>query len=171
MPAQSRRPWLRIAVIAAVAAVLPLAAASAAPAPAPQDETIELTAQRGVLSLPAAPAVGVPFLGGGDLLDAAGKKAGEGYSSCLIAKLALPAELTAYCTSAYRLEKGEIHLSSLRTYTLLPGPTFKDGPMAVTGGTGAYKSARGEAKTVKQGGDPLDPAKPVSYKFTITLSA
>ncbi|MCK2239539.1 MULTISPECIES: hypothetical protein [unclassified Crossiella] len=168
MPANPSRHWLRLTVVAAVAALLPLAAASAAPAQ--QDQTIELTAQRGVLSLPAAPAVGLPFIGGGELLDAAGKKVGEGYSSCLIAKIALPAELTAYCTSAFRLATGEIHLSSLRTYALLPTPGFQDGPMAVIGGTGAYLTARGEASTVKQAADPVDPTK-VSYKFTIKLSA
>ncbi|GAA2833173.1 allene oxide cyclase barrel-like domain-containing protein [Crossiella cryophila] len=168
MPANPSRRWLRLAVIAMVAALLPLAAASAAPAR--QDETIEVVATRGVLSLPAVPAVGVAFLGGGDLFDVAGTKVGEGYSSCLIAKVALP-ELTAHCTSAFRLAKGEIHLSSLRSYSLLAVTSFKDGPMAVIGGTGDYRTARGEASTVKQDGDPLNPTKPVSYKFTIKLSA
>lgn len=170
MPAPIRRPWFRIAALAAVLALLPLSAAAAAPAGGPQDETIELVAKRGVLSLPAAPAVGVAFLGGGELFDTAGAKIGEGYSSCLVAKLALP-ELTAHCTSAFKLADGEIHLSSLRTYHVATLTTFKDGPMAVIGGTGKYRTARGEARTEKQAADPLKPTDPVAYKFTITLAA
>lgn len=176
MSTTSARPWLRFGVLAAVVAVLPAATAAVGagsaeravhrePA-APVSRTIELIAQRGVLSLPSAPAVGTPFVAGGDLLDTAGAKVGEGYSSCLIAKVALP-ELTAHCTSAFRLADGEIHLSSLRVYTVQEVTSFKDGPMAVVGGTGAYRDARGEASTVKQAGDPT---KPVSYKFTITLT-
>lgn len=166
------RPWLRFGVLVAVVAVLPAATAGAGPAErtahresAPA-RTVELIAQRGVLSLPSTPAVGAPFVAGGDLLDPAGTKVGEGYSSCLIAKVAL-SELTAHCTSAFRLVDGEIHLSSLRVYTVQEVTTFKDGPMAVVGGTGAYRDARGEASTVKQAGDLT---KPVSYKFTITLT-
>ncbi|MFB9903611.1 allene oxide cyclase barrel-like domain-containing protein [Allokutzneria oryzae] len=161
--------WTRLLTLGAAVALLPVVTASAAPA-APAGETITVTAKRGVLSLPAVPTVGLAFLGGGDLFDEAGAKIGEGYSTCLVAKIALP-ELTSHCTSAFRLAKGEIHLSSLRTYTVGTTSSFKDSTMAVIGGTGEYKDARGEAKTAKQGGALLDPLAPVSYKFTITLSS
>ncbi|MCP3805202.1 hypothetical protein NLX83_38655 [Allokutzneria sp. A3M-2-11 16] len=161
--------WKRLLGLTAAVAMLPVLTASAAPA-APADETIIVTAKRSVLSLPAVPTVGLSFLGGGELYDEAGAKVGEGYSTCTVARLA-PPELTSHCTSAFRLAKGEIHLSSLRTYTIGGTSSFKDSTMAVIGGTGAYKDARGEAKTAKQGGALLDPAAPVSYKFTITISS
>ncbi|MBP2478069.1 hypothetical protein JOF53_006941 [Crossiella equi] len=165
MSARTRRHWLPVAVLGLAVLLLPLTASAA-----PVQQTIEIKSKRTALSLPAAPAVGLPFLAGGDLFDTADKKVGEGYSSCLIAKIALP-ELTAHCTSAFRLADGEIHLSSLRTYSLLEVTSFKDGPMAVIGGTGAYQDARGQATTAKQAADLLNPTAPVSYTFTITLSA
>ncbi|TWP50710.1 hypothetical protein FKR81_19060 [Lentzea tibetensis] len=147
-----------VLIIALLAAGLPLTA-SASPA------ALELFAKRSVLSLPAVPALGVGFVGGGELLDTSGAKVGDGFSHCGIVQITvdLPPAVVAHCTSTYRFSDGELHLSSLRTYRPL-ALAFDDCPVAVIGGTGAYANARGDGKFTKL----TDPDR--AYKVTLNVT-
>ncbi|ANZ41469.1 hypothetical protein BBK82_41460 [Lentzea guizhouensis] len=131
--------------------------------------TIELTAKRTLMSAPANIAVGAGFLSGGELTDGQGRaKVGEGFSHCgvLSVSVAVPPAVTTQCTSTFRLQEGELHLSGLREYRSIAGG-FEPTAMAVTGGTGKYSTARGEAKVTRvTAADRAD----VGYRFTITLT-
>lgn len=156
------RTWVTTALLALSVPTLSLVTADAT---VRQATTIELLAKRSALTLPLAPVLGLGFIGGGDLFDAAGTtKLGEGYSHCGIVKLTvdLPPVVTAQCTSAFRLADGELHLSSVRTYRPLASG-FDDCVFAVIGGTGAYANARGEGKAARS----TDPE--VAYRFTFTV--
>lgn len=149
---------LRVLLIVALLAVgLPVSAAAS-------PSTVELYAKRGLLSLPAVPAVGTGFVGGGDLLDAVGTKVGTGDTYCGIVRLTLdiPPAVVAQCTSVYRLADGELHLSSLRTYRPV-ALAFDDCPVAVLGGTGGYAGARGDGRYTKL----TDPDR--AYRVTLTV--
>lgn len=127
---------------------------------------VEVVAKRGVFSLPAAPTVGTGFIGGGELFARDGTtRIGEGYSHCGVVKLGteVPPVVTAHCTSAFRLEGGELHLSSLRTYRTA-GTGFEDTSLAIVGGTGEYANARGDGRSVR------DVAQTdVTYRFTFNV--
>lgn len=127
-------------------------------------EPLVLTGKRTVLTLPEVPAVGLGFIGGGDLFDASGSRAGEGYSHCSIVTLSVdvPPVVTAHCTTTFDLADGMLHMASLRTY-LPTGTGFEDTRWAITGGTDSYATASGDA-TVTRESQPE-----VSYKFTINL--
>lgn len=151
------------AVLLGVAAGSVLTASAAGPAE--PRAPLEIVAKRSVFTLPQTPAVGLDFVGGGDLFDAAGStRLGEGYSHCTIVKLGteVPPVITAHCTSTFELSDGQIHLSSLRNYTIADNG-FKDTTMAIVGGTGSYATARGGAKTTRETGTD------VAYRFTLDV--
>lgn len=159
---------LAVAVSLVSVAALSMVASGGAPAvAAPQDraaQTITLVATRSVFSVPGTPSVGASFIGGGELTDTSGAHLGQGYSTCSIAavEVSVPPSFTALCTSVYRLPDGQLHLSSLRSYDPL-GAGFGSTDVAVTGGTGAYATARGSGTATRVG------TSPVSYRFTLNV--
>ncbi|MBB5959677.1 hypothetical protein FHS29_006298 [Saccharothrix tamanrassetensis] len=133
-----------------------------------REATVELTAKRTLMSAPANISVGGGFVSGGELMDGqGGAKVGEGFSHCgvLAVSVTVPPEVTAHCTSTFRLADGDLHLSSLRAYKSMAGG-FGDTTMAVIGGTGKYAGARGEGKATRA--TAAGKADAV-YRFTITL--
>lgn len=166
------RSWMVAApVAAAVAGVALLSGTGTSAAPPDQHratQTIELTAQRSVFSLSDTPVPGASFVGGGMLSDASGE-VGRGFSHCGVVdvRAALPApeaHVTAQCTSTFVLRDGELHLSSLRVYDPL-GAGFKESKLAVTGGTGAYATARGEGVATRTATTPT-----VTYTWKLTVT-
>ncbi|MCG8925526.1 hypothetical protein [Lentzea sp. CC55] len=129
--------------------------------------TIELTSKRTLMSAPVNIAVGGGFVSGGELADGQGRaKVGNGFSHCgvLSVSVAVPPAVTAHCTSTFRLQDGELHLSGLRDYKSI-AEGFENTTMAVIGGTGQYSEARGEAKVTR-----VTDRADVGYRFTITLA-
>ncbi|WP_329792040.1 hypothetical protein V1227_08955 [Lentzea sp. DG1S-22] len=129
--------------------------------------TIELTSKRTLMSAPVNIAVGGGFVSGGELSDGQGRaKVGNGFSHCgvLSVSVAVPPAVTAHCTSTFRLQDGELHLSGLRDYRSI-AEGFENTTMAVIGGTGKYSNARGEAKVTR-----VTARADVGYRFTITLA-
>ncbi|MER5268977.1 hypothetical protein ABTZ99_43475 [Actinosynnema sp. NPDC002837] len=131
-----------------------------------KEATVEVVAKRGLMSAPAAPTVGLGFVSGGELFAADGAtKVGDGNSHCgvLAVSAAVPPEVTTHCTSTFRLQDGQLHLSSVRTYeTIASG--FNDTTMSIIGGTGAFANARGEGKVARTASD-----QGVAYKFVFTV--
>ncbi len=139
-------PWLVLALVGGLVGADQVRAEETA-----REATVEVVAKRGLMSAPAAPAVGAGFVAGGDLFAADGStKVGEGYSHCaaLAVSVAVPPEVAAHCTSIYRLKEGELHFSSVRKYKSIASG-FEDTTVAITGGTGAYANARGEGKVTR----------------------
>jgi hypothetical protein len=131
--------------------------------------TVEVTAKRKVMSAPVNIAVGQGFVSGGELFDGqGGAKAGDGFSHCgvISVSVAVPPEVTAHCTSVFRLADGELHLSGMRTYKSI-ATGFGDATMAITGGTGAYANARGEGKATRPSSATR---QDVAYRFVFTIS-
>ncbi|MCC8246180.1 allene oxide cyclase barrel-like domain-containing protein [Saccharothrix luteola] len=129
-----------------------------------REATLEVVTKRTLMSAPAAPTVGLGFVTGGELRQADGvTRIGEGYSHCaaIAVSTAAPPEVTAHCTSVFRLPDGELHLSGLRKYKSIAAG-FEDTSVAVTGGTGVYANARGEGKVTRSG------SPDVGYKFVFT---
>ncbi|MFL6121149.1 allene oxide cyclase barrel-like domain-containing protein [Actinophytocola sp.] len=129
-------------------------------------QTLEVTAKRTLMSAPANIAVGGGFVSGGELYDGAGRtKLGEGYSHCGVVSVsvAVPPAVTTHCTSVFRLPDGQLQLAGLRTYKSIAGG-FDDTTMAVTGGTGKYAGARGEAKVTRAAS-----RAEVTYRYAFAL--
>jgi hypothetical protein len=158
------QPWL--AVVALAGALVGADQVAGA-----QDEaaTVEVTAKRGLMSAPVNIAVGQGFVSGGELFDGQGSaKVGNGFSHCGVVSVsvAVPPEVTAHCTSVFRLADGELHLSGMRTYRSI-ATGFGDATMAITGGTGAYAAARGEGKATRSGSAAM---QDVAYRFVFTIT-
>jgi hypothetical protein len=173
MQAKSWRVLVLVGVLVGAGAVGAEAVSAGDPADAPgavagstPAKTVEVVAKRSLMSAAAAPSVGSGFVSGGELYDAQGNaKVGAGYSHCGVVSVsaAVPPAVTTHCTSVFRLQDGELHLSGLRTYPSLT-VGFKDTTMAVVGGTGAYQNARGEGTVVRTSTRAV-----VSYRFTFNL--
>ncbi|WP_434447048.1 allene oxide cyclase barrel-like domain-containing protein [Lentzea sp. E54] len=160
----SVQPWLAVVALAGA-----LVGADHVARQQDRASTVEVTAKRGLMSAPANIAVGGGFVAGGELLDGQGRaKVGDGFSHCgvVAVSLAIPPEVTAHCTSVFRLTDGELHLSGMRTYKSI-ATGFGDANLAITGGTGAYANARGEGKATRL--NPTD-RQDVTYRFTFTIT-
>ncbi len=132
--------------------------------PGAGEQTLTLVGKRGIFTLPGVPAVGAAFLAGGGLYDSTGNtKIGDAYSSCTIVQLsaAVPPAITAQCSTVFALADGQLYLSSLRTYV---GGNFTKSTFAVVGGTGKYRTARGDGT-----GELSDPTAH-TYTFTLKLT-
>ena len=74
-----------------------------------------------------------------------GKKVGHDGGVCTLVRLVSMVSATAQCVVTASLPKGQITVQGL--------PTFTEGPasflLAITGGTGAYKTAHGQVKVVE----------------------
>lgn len=164
-----RNPGRWPAIVAVLAAGM-LAGSIAAAASVPDgttprgDTKLRVVAKRGSFSLPGAPAIGTGFIAGGDLFDAGGaNKIGSGDSYCGIVRVdAAAATFTADCTTVFELPAGQLHLSSLRNYS---ATGFTDSKFAIIGGTGQYRTARGDGT-----GTLSDPATH-TYTFDLTITS
>lgn len=125
-------------------------------------ETLTVIAKRGAFSLAGAPAVGTGFIAGGGLFDANGtNKIGDGDSYCGVVSVnAQAVTFVAQCTTVFTLPDGQLHMSSLRSYS---ADGFKDSKFAITGGTDKYRTARGDGT-----GTLTDPSTH-SYKFVLNI--
>ncbi|MFJ6675022.1 hypothetical protein ACIQMJ_28300 [Actinosynnema sp. NPDC091369] len=154
-------PWLVLALVGGLVGADQVRAEES-----PTEATVEVLTKRTLMSAPAAPGVGLGFVSGGELLQPDGTtRIGEGYSHCgvIAVSVAVPPEVTAHCTSAFRLPDGELHLSGLRKYKSIESG-FEDTTVAITGGTGAYATARGEGKVTRAG------SQGVGYRFVFTIA-
>jgi hypothetical protein len=74
-----------------------------------------------------------------------GKKVGHDGAVCTLVRLVPRVSATFQCVATASLPEGQITVQGL--------PTFTDGPasfsLAITGGTGAYKTAHGQVKAVE----------------------
>ena len=115
--------------------------ASAAPVQA-EPNVITFTARRSNV-VPAVLDLGVTFIGRLDILDKDGKKIGDGSLNGAIVDLifGVPTKLVAQVHAIFRLAQGEIHTSNMHT-RVIPNPGVRH-HIAVTGGTVAYRTARG----------------------------
>lgn len=159
--------WPAVAAILAAGMLAgTVAAVAAVPVgTAPRGDTkLRVVAKRGVFSLAGAPAIGVGFIAGGDLFDSGGaNKIGSGYSHCGIVNVdAATAAFTADCTTVFVLPGGQLHMSSLRSYST---KGFTDSKFAIIGGTEQYRTARGD------GTGTLSDAATHTYTFDLTITS
>jgi hypothetical protein len=152
-------PWLVLALVGGLVGADQVRAEES-----PARSTVEVLTKRTIMSAPATPTVGLGFVSGGELLTPDGTRIGEGYSHCgvIAVSAAVPPEVTAHCTSTFRLPDGELHLSGLRRYKSIESG-FEDTVVAVVGGTGAYSGARGQGKVTRAN------SRGVGYRFVFTL--
>jgi hypothetical protein len=85
--------------------------------------------------------VGTRFVGIDDVHDA-GTRAGRGVRSCEVISAPDPGAAVFQCTITLELPRGTLTLQAMPTLT---EAGLEDAPAAVTGGTGAYDHARGDA--------------------------
>jgi hypothetical protein len=78
-----------------------------------------------------------------DQLFAKGEQVGDDLGSCVV--VAITPEILANCTAVFRLPGGNI----TSQFAAIPGPSPKD--LAVTGGTGSYRSVGGAGTLVEFG--------------------
>lgn len=138
-----------LAVVAVAALSVPFAVRRAAGAdPAVRRATIQIVERAVDVSFQdtgaPGPSIGDRFALTSDLFDAAGNKVGRDGGECVLVRVdptAPPADQQlAHCTITVELAGGQI------TFQGLPhGPSNY---FAVTGGTGAYRAARGQALVV-----------------------
>jgi hypothetical protein len=154
-------PWLVLALVGGLVGADQVRAEETT-----REATVEVLTKRTLMSAPVAPSVGLGFVSGGELLQADGTtRIGDGYSHCaaIAVSAAVPPEVTAHCTSTFRLPDGELHLSGMRKYKSIAAG-FEDTSVAITGGTGAYANARGEGKVTRSD------SQEVGYKFVFTIA-
>ena len=95
---------------------------------------------------------GDQFVFSNDLLRK-GKKIGEDGGMCLVTRLTAEGAATFKCVGSNVLPGGQITVQGIVTYG--PGEEVKSEPyfFAITGGTGRYKTARGQVKIEETAGD------------------
>lgn len=101
---------------------------------------------------PVAPALGTTFIAYLKLLDSAGKAIGDGSVSGAIVDIiaGIPIKLVTQVSVIFRLPDGEIHATNMHI-RLIPNPGVLHA-VAITGGTGMYRTARG-AGTIEHATD------------------
>jgi hypothetical protein len=82
-----------------------------------------------------------------------GEKVGEDGGMCVVTRLTAAGAATFKCVGSNALPGGQITVQGLVTYG--PGEEVKEEPyfFAITGGTGRYKTARGQVKIEETSGD------------------
>jgi hypothetical protein len=133
-----------LAVLATSVAGTTLAAATPAQAAPAADRTITFTTRRASITLPGLPSLGLPFSIDLELRDPAGKVIGDGSVAAMVVALVLgpPLKIVTHDKAVLRFADGEIHCSSMHDRTV-PNAGVKH-PMAIVGGTGAYRGATGD---------------------------
>jgi hypothetical protein len=134
----------QLAALGLVAAVpfaaVPFAAVPfAAAAPAAAAGTVQLTATRRQLNLPAVPALGVTYIATFDVKDGTGAAAGTAWAGSSIVDVT-PDGPVVLSMVVLRLADGEVHYQRVIDRY---GPYPRTATGAVLGGTGAYQSATG----------------------------
>jgi hypothetical protein len=104
---------------------------------------LKIVSKRAFITLPDVPTLGLTFVVGGSLSDTSGKPIGDGFSHCTLAK-AEPDGLTGVCGNVFRLANGDLHFESVRKYPTTLAGEWQTATIAITGGTGAYRLARGD---------------------------
>lgn len=139
MDSMSRR-----SAILAVPAVAAGATFAATSAQAKSVQTVSFNSTRAKNTLPLSPPIGAPFIMYLALRDAAGASIGGGSLTGMVVDIIVdtPPKLVVHLKVVFQLPGGEIHGSSMQVRRV-PEPG-KLHPLAITGGTGAYASARGE---------------------------
>jgi hypothetical protein len=156
-------------VTAGVAHSAPAAPATSGAQQSPS-QTIRLfehdTQQAGVDLGNHGPGPGDLFVFAGDVTDttATGSKLGRAYGSCTTASGDAKAPGTMVCAITFGLQNGQIETQAVFDSGPLFGGTVV--PMAITGGTGEYRGARGEGTA--QVPDVNDPS---SATFVLTLGS
>lgn len=132
----------------------------------PKTQIIELTTQtvqEADLDLGAeGPSIGDRFVFGDDVFRD-GHKVGELGGECTVVRFAPdpvpagqePISATVNCIATVRLPDGQATLQGLVTFSEEAGPSFD---IAITGGTGAYRTAHGQA-TVTESEDENAPGQ------------
>jgi hypothetical protein len=147
----ARRRWIPGAAVAVLVAVVLSMVASSSSAVARSrprarpatHRTLNLIAMQRTLTLPLEPTLGSGFVWSADVLDGSAARIGEAGASCGVVKVE-PGRSTAVCTLVLRLRRGELHFSGMIDFF---GKTLDDQfDLAVVGGTGAYRAARGVAR-------------------------
>ncbi|WP_370948235.1 hypothetical protein AB5J62_11740 [Amycolatopsis sp. cg5] len=112
------------------------------------DEVVELISRRTATSLPSVPGAnvvaGTVFFTSVSTHGKDGVKIGDGSVHGMVVDIiaGLPVKVVIQTKIVYRLPDGELHLSSMHIREIpSPGKTF---PVAVIGGTGKYRTARGD---------------------------
>ncbi|WP_158889099.1 hypothetical protein [Amycolatopsis anabasis] len=131
---------------------LTLAGTSPAAAAPRIHQPLKLTARRTQITLPAVPSLGSPYIATLDLFDEAGADAGDAVASCAVVDLTLDGPVVA-ADVVLRLKGGEIHYQ--RVFNRF-GPFPRKGTGAIVGGTGTYKTARGEVQVTWPDDDRID---------------
>jgi len=143
------KPRSLVAVVVVVFSLALIAVGRAADAdPTVRKATIQIIERAVDLSFqdaaPPGPSIGDRFVLTSDLFDGGGRKVGRDGGECVLVRVdptAPPADQQlAHCTITVELPEGQI------TFQGLPHGTRNY--FAVTGGTGAYRSARGQALVV-----------------------
>lgn len=146
----SRRSVIVGVPAASLGATGALAATGAAGATAlaePEPTVITFTARRTKATLANVPAVvpalGTTFIACLDLRDGTGTSIGDGSvnGSIVDVILGVPPQLVVQAHVIFRLPDGEIHTSNMHVRTI-PNPGVQH-LVAITGGTAAYRTARG----------------------------
>jgi hypothetical protein len=143
----SRRSVLLAVPATTVSLAATGAVASAAPTHQAAPNIITFTSRRVQATLPnltpVAPALGTTFIAYLKLLDDAGKPIGDGSVSGAVVDIiaGIPVKLVTQVSVIFRLTDGEIHASNMHI-RLIPNPGVLH-LIAITGGTGAYRTARG----------------------------
>ena len=88
------------------------------------------------------------------------KRIGDAGAECLTVRID-GATAVAHCTETFRLPEGQIVAAGMLTFDVAVGGT--EFTWAITGGTGAYRMARGEVIVVESNG-----GQNAAYEFRIT---
>jgi hypothetical protein len=145
-----RRSTLAAALAVVVAVLLPLAVSSSSavakssrpPVRRATQQTINLVLKQRAFTLPLEPTLGESFVEQADLLDSSAARIGEAGANCGVVKVE-PGRSTAVCNLVFQLPRGQLHFSGMIE---LSGDTLDDQfDLAIVGGTGSYRLARGQA--------------------------
>jgi hypothetical protein len=119
----------------------------------PGEQVVTFTAKRSKDTLPVSPPLGAPFIIYYSLLDPSGGSVGDGslFGMVVDVIVEVPPKIVVQTKSIFRLPGGEIHVSGMEIRKV-PDPGVKR-PIAIVGGTGIYRSARGEGTIEHQTAD------------------
>jgi hypothetical protein len=107
-------------------------------------QTLNFTTRRRSITLPGVPSLGFAFSIDLELFDTSGTMIGTGSVNSMVVELVLgpPPTIVTHDQPIFRLAGGEIHCSTMHERTVPNhGVQF---PVAVLGGTGAYRGAGGD---------------------------
>jgi hypothetical protein len=143
----ARHRWVPVAafavlVVIVLSVVTPRSPAAASAEPAVSGQRLHLIFKQATLTLPLDPALGSTFVWQGDVLNAAATRIGEAGASCGVVKVG-PGVSTAVCNLVFQLPRGQLDFSGMIDFFgNTPDDMFD---LAIVGGTGAHRAARGEA--------------------------